>query len=45
MEGRAVASNLDPMTGGLTIWTSTQAAHWIRRDAAKMLGLVKTRCA
>ena len=43
MEGRAVASNLDPMTGGLTIWTSTQAAHWIRREAAKMLGLAENQ--
>ncbi|MEN9937111.1 MAG: hypothetical protein RLZZ387_3690 [Chloroflexota bacterium] len=39
MEGRAVATALDSTTGGLTIWTSTQAAHWIRRDLAEVLGL------
>jgi carbon-monoxide dehydrogenase large subunit len=39
MEGRAVAAAIDSVTGGLTIWTSTQAAHWIRRDVAKALGL------
>jgi len=39
MEGRAVLTAPDPTTGGLTIWTSTQAAHWIRRDLAKMLGI------
>lgn len=39
MEGRAVAVVPDPAGEGLTIWTSTQAAHWIRRDLAKVLGL------
>lgn len=39
MEGRAVLTAPDPATGGLTVWTSTQAAHWIRRDLAKMLGM------
>ncbi|MGQ9550167.1 MAG: xanthine dehydrogenase family protein molybdopterin-binding subunit [Roseiflexus sp.] len=39
MEGRAVLTAPDPTTGGLTVWTSTQAAHWIRRDLAKMLAL------
>ncbi|WP_448539356.1 xanthine dehydrogenase family protein molybdopterin-binding subunit [Roseiflexus sp.] len=39
MEGRAVLTAPDPTTGGLTVWTSTQAAHWIRRDLAKMLGM------
>lgn len=39
MEGRAVVTALDATTGGLTVWTSTQAAHWIRRDLAEVLGL------
>jgi aerobic carbon-monoxide dehydrogenase large subunit len=39
MEGRAVAVMPDATTGGLTVWTSTQAAHWIRRDLAEVLGL------
>ncbi|HWQ14406.1 MAG TPA: molybdopterin cofactor-binding domain-containing protein [Roseiflexaceae bacterium] len=39
MEGRAVVAAPDFTTGGLTVWTSTQAAHWIRRDLAEMLGL------
>jgi carbon-monoxide dehydrogenase large subunit len=43
MEGRAVAAAPDLATGGLTIWTSTQAAHWIRRDAAKVLGLAENQ--
>jgi carbon-monoxide dehydrogenase large subunit len=43
MEGRAIAAMIDPVTGGLTIWTSTQAAHWIRRDVAKALGLAENQ--
>ena len=39
MEGRAVLAAPDPMTGGLTIWTSTQAAHSVRSAVAKKLGL------
>lgn len=43
MEGRAVAAMVDPLTGGLTVWTSTQAAHWIRRDLAKVLGMAENQ--
>lgn len=43
MEGRAVAATVDSVTGGLTIWSSTQAAHWIRRDVAKVLGLAENQ--
>ncbi|MDZ4717325.1 MAG: molybdopterin cofactor-binding domain-containing protein, partial [Roseiflexaceae bacterium] len=43
MEGRAVAAAVDSTTGGLTIWTSTQAAHWVRRDVAKALGLAENQ--
>ena len=39
MEGRAVLVAPDPMTGGLTIWTSTQAAHIVRSAIAKKLAL------
>ncbi len=39
MEGRAVLAAPDPMTRGLTVWTSTQAAHSNRSAIAKKLGL------
>jgi len=39
MEGRAVAAAPDPLTRGLTVWTSTQAPHWNRNDIAGALGL------
>jgi carbon-monoxide dehydrogenase large subunit len=43
MEGRAVAAAPDPMTRGLTVWTSTQAPHWNRNDIAGALGLATTQ--
>ena len=43
MEGRAVAAAPDPMTRGLTVWTSTQAPHWNRNDIAEALGLATTQ--
>jgi carbon-monoxide dehydrogenase large subunit len=39
LEGRAVAAQPDPMSGGLTVWSSTQAPHWTRRDLAAQLDL------
>ncbi len=39
MEGRAVLAAPDPITRGLTVWTSTQAPHWNRNDIAAALGL------
>jgi carbon-monoxide dehydrogenase large subunit len=39
MEPRAVAAAIDPITRGLTIWTSTQAPHWNRNAIAGALGL------
>ncbi len=39
MEPRGVAATPDPMTRGLTVWTSTQAPHWNRNDIAGALGL------
>jgi carbon-monoxide dehydrogenase large subunit len=39
MEPRAVAAAPDPITRGLTVWTSTQAPHWNRNSIAENLGL------
>jgi len=39
MEPRGVAAAIDPVTRGLTVWTSTQAPHWNRNAIAKNLGL------
>ncbi len=39
MEGRAVVAAPDGTTGGVTVWTSTQAPHLSRGDLAKTLGL------
>ena len=42
MEARGVLAAPDPVTRGLTVWTSTQAPHWNRKDIAKALGLSET---
>jgi carbon-monoxide dehydrogenase large subunit len=42
MEPRGVLAAPDPITRGLTVWTSTQAPHWNRKDIAKALGLSET---
>jgi carbon-monoxide dehydrogenase large subunit len=39
METRAVAAAVDPITRGLTVWTSTQAPHWNRNSIAGAIGL------
>ncbi len=39
MEGRAVAAAPDHWSGGVTLWTSTQAPHLMRGDVARVLGL------
>ena len=41
MEGRACAAAPDPLTGGLTVWVSTQAPHGWRNEAAPKLGLTQ----
>ena len=41
MEGRACAASPDPLTGGLTVWVSTQAPHGWRNEAAPKLGLTQ----
>src|SRR2546430_7500628 len=46
MECRGVVSAYDPRTGSATIWSSTQVVHWVRREAAALLGLpeAQVRC-
>lgn len=46
MECRGVLSDYDERTDMLTVWSSTQMAHWVRRDVAGTLGLPesKVRC-
>ena len=39
MEPRGVVAAPDKASGGLTVWTSTQAPHWNRNAVAKALGL------
>ena len=43
MEPRAVLAAPDPVTRGLTVWTSTQAPHWNRNDIAKAIGLAQNQ--
>ncbi|MBA2469398.1 MAG: xanthine dehydrogenase family protein molybdopterin-binding subunit [Chloroflexia bacterium] len=39
IEPRAVLATVDPITQGLTFWTSTQAPHWNRNEIAEAIGL------
>jgi carbon-monoxide dehydrogenase large subunit len=43
MEGRAILAMPDPITRGLTFWTSTQAPHWNRNSIATALGLSQSQ--
>src|SRR5229473_1303247 len=43
MECRGVVSAYDRRTDSLTIWSSTQVVHWVRREAAALLGLPEAR--
>lgn len=43
MEGRAVVAAPDPLSGGLTLWTSTQTPHQIRSEVAKVVGLAESQ--
>src|SRR5271166_4262953 len=43
MECRGVVSAYDPRTDVATIWSSTQVVHWVRREAAALLGLPEAR--
>jgi carbon-monoxide dehydrogenase large subunit len=46
METRGVVAEYDRRTDTMTIWSSTQVVHWVRREAAGLLGLpeVRVRC-
>jgi carbon-monoxide dehydrogenase large subunit len=43
MECRGVLAQYDPRTGSATIWSSTQVVHWVRREAAGILGVSEAR--
>ena len=43
LECRGVVSAYDPRTNSATIWSSTQVVHWVRREAASLLGLPEAR--
>src|ERR1700691_1067629 len=43
MECRGVVGLHDPRTDQVTIWSSTQVVHWVRREAAAVLGLPEAR--
>jgi aerobic carbon-monoxide dehydrogenase large subunit len=43
MECRGVAAAFDTRTGMLTIWSSTQVVHWVRREVATMLRLAEAQ--
>ena len=43
LECRGVLSAYDPRTDSATIWSSTQVVHWVRREAAALLGLPEAR--
>src|SRR5712691_9128836 len=43
MECRGVVSEFDRRTNSATIWSSTQIVHWLRREAAQILGLAEER--
>jgi aerobic carbon-monoxide dehydrogenase large subunit len=43
MECRGVISEYDRRTDSITIWSSTQMVHWVRREAAAVLRLPEAR--
>lgn len=43
MECRGVVAAHEPRTDNVTIWSSTQVVHWVRREAALTLGLPEAR--
>src|SRR5437763_8796798 len=43
MECRGVIAEYDRRTDSATIWSSTQVVHWVRREAAGILGLPEAR--
>jgi aerobic carbon-monoxide dehydrogenase large subunit len=43
IECRGVAALRDQRTDSVTIWSATQVVHWVRREAAAILGLPEAR--
>ncbi|MGH7061798.1 MAG: xanthine dehydrogenase family protein molybdopterin-binding subunit, partial [Stellaceae bacterium] len=43
MECRGVVALYEPRSQSVTIWSSTQVVHWVRREAAALLGLPEAR--
>jgi carbon-monoxide dehydrogenase large subunit len=43
IECRGVLSEYDERTQSMTIWSSTQVVHWLRREAAATLGIAEAR--
>jgi len=43
IECRGVAALHDQRTDSVTIWSATQIVHWVRREAAAILGLPEAR--
>ena len=43
METRGVLADYDRRTDAMTIWSSTQVVHWVRREAAALLGMPEAR--
>jgi carbon-monoxide dehydrogenase large subunit len=43
IECRGVVASHDPRTDAVTIWSATQVVHWVRREAAAILGLPEAR--
>ncbi|MDQ2683015.1 MAG: xanthine dehydrogenase family protein molybdopterin-binding subunit, partial [Chloroflexota bacterium] len=46
METRGIVAQVDPILGGMTFWSSTQAPHWNRNSIAEALNLPQSavRC-
>jgi carbon-monoxide dehydrogenase large subunit len=43
MEGRAVVAHWEEGAGKLTVWSSTQAPHWVKQQIARCLGVPEIR--
>ena len=43
MECRGVLADWDVRTQSLTVWSSTQVVHWVKRQVAALLGIAESR--
>ena len=43
IECRGVLADYDPRTDSITVWSSTQVVHWVRREVAKGLNMAQSR--